>query len=629
MLKKKETALKQIFDKYQNQIDSNTNNSSLNKNNILNETPRDSKQIPSFTQSQMKTSLPLNNNNTINNEVVKLRHIRNKNLEQMLKKLNMEQSNNINIFESTSTQKHSHNHPNNNSILGINQSFRSQANNEMSRGYNIHHQNDNSIYSISNRSEIIKSDYDNPNSILSLLRKSKNINNNAKRSKDNNNKHPYNKNANENNPTKLFQNTADVNVQSLNQNSVSSPLLNANFDYDHHNISTNNNTYDYLNTSKETSNIVKDVDYKIKQLKLKFLSDMHFDIVKLNKYPQTLVKLYSFLQSEDIYNIYQSCKIFHLNLRNYLHINIYKSILTPFHEVYRNKFTLEKTKLVFNHTQTNFNIYLLLKCSIILPSQYDNCTIEIENIYSYLHQQHQQNVPAQLRNNYRFDYKGSSYNDGTIWWVIKEKTFFNYDSHGFKGYTMPIIPFKYNDSFILSITLLSNCGMIDFDSFTWKKIKYSKNNNIDFINHQYVQDRKGHIKQLCEYDLSRFCEMELIKTKWISFMKFPSGLNEFTHITQEVRNFCNKLTGFFQVDKIEYDDVGFFILKVYTKANRIGTIMENDIGIEIKIVNYNMKCVNELKKNGLISDIGRGMQIRIGDIVVFYITLNKYDNEHQ
>ena len=86
---------------------------------------------------------------------------------------------------------------------------------------------------------------------------------------------------------------------------------------------------------------------------------------------------------------------------------------------------------------------------------------------------------------------------------------------------------------------------------------------------------------------------------------------------------------FFQVDKIEYDDVGFFILKVYTKANRIGTIMENDIGIEIKIVNYNMKCVNELKKNGLISDIGRGMQIRIGDIVVFYITLNKYDNEHQ
>ena len=42
-----------------------------------------------------------------------------------------------------------------------------------------------------------------------------------------------------------------------------------------------------------------------------------------------------------------------------------------------------------------------------------------------------------------------------------------------------------------------------------------------------------------------------------------------------------------------------------------------------------MKCVNELKKNGLISDIGRGMQIRIGDIVVFYITLNKYDNEHQ
>ena len=627
MLKKKETALKQIFDKYQNQIDSNTNNSSLNKNNILNETPRDSKQIPSFTQSQMKGSLPPNNNNTINNEVVKLRHIRNKNLEQMLKKLNMEQNNNINIFESTSTQKHSQNHPNNNSILGINQSFRSQANNEMSRGYNIHHQNDNSIYSISNRSEIIKSDYDNPNSILSLLRKSKNVNNNIKRSKDNNNKHPYNKNTNENNPTKLFQNTTDINVN-LNQNSVSSPLLNAQFDYDHNNINANNNTYDYLNTSKETSNIVKDVDYKIKQLKLKFLSDMHFDIVKLTKYPHTLVKLYSFLQSEDIYNIYQSCKIFHLHLRNYLHINIYKSILTPFHEVYRNKFTLEKTKLVFNHTQTNFNIYLLLKCSIILPSQYDNCTIEIENIYSYLHQQ-QQNAPTQLRNNYRFDYKGSSYNDSTIWWVIKEKTFFNYDSHGFKGYTMPIIPFKYNDSFILSITLLSNCGMIDFDSFTWKKIKYSKNNNIDFINHQYVQDRKGHIKQLCEYDLSRFCEMELIKTKWISFMKFPSGLNEFAHITQEVRNFCNKLTGFFQVDKIEYDDVGFFILKVYTKANRIGTIMENDIGIEIKIVNYNMKCVNELKKNGLISDIGRGMQIRIGDIVVFYITLNKYDNEHQ
>ena len=134
--------------------------------------------------------------------------------------------------------------------------------------------------------------------------------------------------------------------------------------------------------------------------------------------------------------------------------------------------------------------------------------------------------------------------------------------------------------------------------------------------------KKEKDKQLCDFDLSRYCEMELIKTKWNNYSKFPNNENNI-EIKNEISNFYNKLAGYFTIEDIEYDDVGFYIFKIYAKAIYMGQLSENDIGINIDIKGNKEPCCNEIRKNGLICDIGRGIEIRLGDRLVFYLTMNK------
>ncbi len=49
----------------------------------------------------------------------------------------------------------------------------------------------------------------------------------------------------------------------------------------------------------------------------------------------------------------------------------------------------------------------------------------------------------------------------------------------------------------------------------------------------------------------------------------------------------------------------------------------NDLGITLNILEVNNLTSNEVKKNCLLFDKSNELQIRIGDIVIFYISRNK------
>ena len=208
-----------------------------------------------------------------------------------------------------------------------------------------------------------------------------------------------------------------------------------------------------------------------------------------------------------------------------------------------------------------------------------------------------------------------------IWWILKENTYFNYDQNKNNSYSMPIVPFKLNDFFEISVNVLSPMGFIHFEKFKWKHLKILTNQTLNYIDYENFKIRKVKDKQLCDFDLSRFCEMELIKTKWNDKSRLKEKI-----IIQQIKDFENKLINYFDVNKIEFDDVGFFIIKMYFTAKKTGFIDEKDIGLNLTILDKNEKCCNEIRKNGLIIDIGKGVEIQIGDTLVFYLTLNNIKN---
>ena len=54
-----------------------------------------------------------------------------------------------------------------------------------------------------------------------------------------------------------------------------------------------------------------------------------------------------------------------------------------------------------------------------------------------------------------------------------------------------------------------------------------------------------------------------------------------------------------------------------------GKLKNDELGIEINIVESDSIIKNELKKNGLLFDFSNEIEIRQGDIIIFYISRKK------
>jgi len=172
----------------------------------------------------------------------------------------------------------------------------------------------------------------------------------------------------------------------------------------------------------------------------------------------------------------------------------------------------------------------------------------------------------------------------------------------------------------INLNILTQQGLLDFNSFTW--VKYQKNklkltNFIDIKNKVFDQD-------ISDFDMCRICELEIMNKGWQCQEK------------QENNSILNKVKFLFEptflIQKMFWDDVGYDLFKFYLiaackgifKHNKLGTVIhEEALGLKIKVVDYMDPIMNEVKKNGLIYERNDNFQVRIGDIVVFYISKNK------
>jgi hypothetical protein len=185
--------------------------------------------------------------------------------------------------------------------------------------------------------------------------------------------------------------------------------------------------------------------------------------------------------------------------------------------------------------------------------------------------------------------------------------------------------FAHGDEIEISINLISERGFINFSSFKWIKMKFQNIPKIESIQFSQVHGSK----EIAEFDLSRICELEIIKNKWFDIKLQPcSFVNKF------VNDFNKSFSAFLKADKIFYDIQGYYLIRIFFISVKEGSCilliyslglinLENYFGININIKAKNESLRNEIKKNCLVFDRCNKLQIRIGDELIFYITINK------
>ena len=194
-------------------------------------------------------------------------------------------------------------------------------------------------------------------------------------------------------------------------------------------------------------------------------------------------------------------------------------------------------------------------------------------------------------------------------YINKEQSLFDINSTDKLVYTQPILPFKINDK-----------GIINFEI-------YSSNN--DFINPSSIKiiskyfDLKNYLNdlKLKEYSNLRICEYENLCFHWkiINREKFNDKI--FIDILNKVEQ---KFKHYFEIKNILFENIGFYVFKIYLVAIRTGRIdsklINDDFGINIIIKNSGDSIENEIKKNNLLLERKENYEMRLGDTIMMYFT---------
>lgn len=164
----------------------------------------------------------------------------------------------------------------------------------------------------------------------------------------------------------------------------------------------------------------------------------------------------------------------------------------------------------------------------------------------------------------------------------------------------PILPFRKNDSIYININLITAKGIIDITSFDWITLQMKNLNNYNYENEKSFKNN----------------EIEQMINTWTELK------SQFIDI--DLSSLINILKENFKIVKISFDDVGVLLYRIQLTATIKGKI-ENDIyGIFIEVKNKGETVANEVRKNGLLFENKKFLELREGDDLVIYINKNKF-----
>lgn len=390
-----------------------------------------------------------------------------------------------------------------------------------------------------------------------------------------------------------------------------------------------NNRYQNLdlenNSIKEKNSLIKgkNSSFHHKQVnsQLEFSMDMIEQTRNLKISYNKLTSLYNINKKKCLlFNllIFFNCEDFKilLNLNKHLRILIIRTIIDTYYPIIsenlrkskkQNKiegvnkneneiFEILKSKLHFEKVKKGFKIDIITNIRISPKEEYfEPKNISIAYLYKNLISD-KNNKKERLVDYYSFDFFPENSLYFPSLYMIREFTSFYFDNLQ-KTYIQPILPFKTYDQCLLNFNIFSPGNyFIDPNSIKMKII----------INP--LKDKKNF-----QGENPRNCEFEDICLHWknISFLKEEKII---------MKQLIEVFTPQFNIIRILYDDVGYLVFKVTLKAVQTGLIYnKEELGIDLLIKEKNDCIINEIKKNDLLFEKRNVFELRVGDIIIFYL----------
>jgi len=116
--------------------------------------------------------------------------------------------------------------------------------------------------------------------------------------------------------------------------------------------------------------------------------------------------------------------------------------------------------------------------------------------------------------------------------------------------------FCIGDSIEITLNLFTEKGLFEYESFKWTRINAIK---VPCFNFLEFSNEHNKYREVLDFDLSRFCELEIVKNKW----------SELVHL-ENSEKIIARIKSFFEpyllVQKILFDDVGYHLFKIFLIA---------------------------------------------------------------
>ena len=367
--------------------------------------------------------------------------------------------------------------------------------------------------------------------------------------------------------------------------------------------------YNPLKLKKNTSNITFNAN-TLNNTVINF--DLFYKtFFNIRNHEKSLFILLSLLNNNDLFKLFSINKSIKKGIINFLNNEIKEKIIQRFLKKYCNNILFVNNTCNFNiikkQYKKNKKAYIRLILSIKANISENNSEIinkKHQIIYQILKPK---NLQKSTFTSYSFEiipkYIPKKF------WIYKEYTSFHYDDHD-KAYYNDLIQFWPGDQILISIGLVSEYGILDFNNFHWlnpkivPKIQKSKISNISILS--YLTNSEN------------TCEVEGLINDWL-------GIEQLDNYSTVIKTLEDLFGNYFNINEVYFADVGYYFFKVILQAKNIGECngINNNLGIKIKIHPKEEKITNEIKKNGLIYDEKNELNINIDDIIKFYISQNK------
>jgi len=173
-----------------------------------------------------------------------------------------------------------------------------------------------------------------------------------------------------------------------------------------------------------------------------------------------------------------------------------------------------------------------------------------------------------------------------------------------------------DDKIEFALNFFSLRGLVDVDSIEWSdpEIYETPSTNTLSYNKDMMEIAANDRAIKIYADINRVWELEDTVVEWYEqkYYEYKSEIVDFSFL-QEL----------FDITWIEYSGVDNKVVRLQTKAIKVGRLKPTYFGLGVNIKDKKDIIRNEVKRKGILSEREKDIDLRVGDKFIIYITKSK------